>query len=377
MTGTRTVRGRLVTGSAARDAVIAVHGGRVAEVAPAPKGGTDLLIIPGLVDIHCHGAGGAGFDTPHPDTWRAVRAAHLRRGTTTLLPTLATATEDTMAAALATGRRLLADRTPGIAGLHLEGPFLAPEFRGAHAAELIRARVPAPLPPPADDLDGMRIITFAPELPGAEALLSACVDAGATASAGHTAATPEDLAKAAAAGLSHVAHLWSGHSRLTQDGPERRPGLLEAVLSSDTLTAEAIADGRHLTAELTRIAYRCLGPDRLCLVSDASPGAGLPDGASFTLAGGTATVRDGVARSSDGRTYCGSTSFLVDILRFAVRGAGIGLTDAVRMATTTPARVAGLAPGTGQVVEGGPATFVLLRPDLTVAGVVEDGERVV
>ncbi|MFC0713232.1 N-acetylglucosamine-6-phosphate deacetylase [Cellulomonas biazotea] len=376
MTGTGTVRGRVVTGSGVRDAVVAYVDGRIVDVA-ASSDAPDVLVLPGLVDVHCHGAEGRSFGSPRPETWRAVRRAHLRHGTTTLLPTLATATPDAMAAALATGRRLVAAGAPGIAGLHLEGPFVAPPFRGAHAAGLVRSRVPVPLPPPVDDLDGVRVVTFAPELPGADALLASCVRAGVTASAGHTAATPADLDAAAAAGLTHVAHLWSGHSRLEQDGPVRRPGLLEAVLASDAFTAEAIMDGRHLTAVLARIAYRCLGPDRLCLVSDASPGAGLHDGASFDLAGGTATVRDGVAWSADGRSYCGSTSFLLDVLRFAVRVAGIGLVDAVRMATTTPARAVGLPPGTGDVVVGGPATFVLLRPDLSVAGVVEGGERVV
>jgi N-acetylglucosamine-6-phosphate deacetylase len=146
---------------------------------------------------------------------------------------------------------------------------------------------------------------------------------------------------------------------------------VETVLADDDLTAEVIADGFHVPAELLRIAYRCLGPDRLCLVSDASAGTGLPVGSTFAMGGVAGVVADGVALSRDGTAFCGSTSFLSDVLRYALREAGLPLVDAVRMATATPARVGGL-PG-GRIVPGAPADLVVLGPDLAPRRVMARG----
>jgi N-acetylglucosamine-6-phosphate deacetylase len=216
-------------------------------------------------------------------------------------------------------------------------------------------------------------VTLAPELPGATDLIRALTARGVVVSAGHSAAGGAELAAAHRAGLRHVAHLWSGQSALRKDGPWRTPGLLEETLASTGLTAEVIADGVHVPAPLLRIAHRCLGPDRLCVVSDASAGTGLPPGTTFRMGAARGIVADGVAMSEDGGSFCGSTSFLADVLRYAVVRAGIPLVDAVRMATATPATVLGLADRIGSLGPGRVADLVVLDGDLRTRMVVRAG----
>ncbi|MFF4159197.1 N-acetylglucosamine-6-phosphate deacetylase [Streptomyces sp. NPDC001678] len=328
-------------------------------------------VLPGLVDVHAHGAFGRTFNEAADDAWRTVLAAHTAAGTTGLLATLATDGPDAMAAALAVGHRV--PPGSGLLGAHLEGPYLNPVFRGAHPHDALRS-------PGEESWRGLlpepgfvRMVTLAPELPGAIPLVRELTGRGVVVSAGHSGASDEALAAARAAGLRHVAHLWSGQSALRKDGPWRRPGLLESVLASCGLTAELIADGRHLPAELVRIAHRCLGPDRLCLVSDASAGTGLPPGTTFTMGAARGVVAEGVALDHDGASFCGSTSFLSDVLRFTVLGAGVPLVEAVRMATATPARLLGLADRIGSLTPGLAADLVVLDRELRVRRVARGG----
>jgi N-acetylglucosamine-6-phosphate deacetylase len=340
---------------------------------PLPVDAGGGVVGPGLVDIHVHGAGGHDLTEPGPAAWHQVLGAHLRAGSTTVLATLASTSPAGTAAALATAARLLDEGlAPTLAGVHLEGPCLAGQQRGAHDPAYLRTatevlRELTPLPP------ALRMVTLAPELPGADALISYLTGQGVRVSAGHSAATAEDLVRARRLGLSHVAHLWSGQSTLTRPGLHRIPGLLEASLASDGLTAEVIADGHHLPAALLTIALRCLGPDRLCLVSDATAGTGLAPGAAFRTGASTGRVHDGYAATEDGTSLCGSvTPLAVTAARMReLTGAGVG--DVVTMATATPARAAGLYPRKGSLLPGADGDVVVLGPDLSVRTVVLGG----
>jgi len=334
------------------------------------------VVTPGLVDLHAHGARGRTFNEADPAAWAAVLAAHAAAGTTSLLATLATDTPAGLTRALATAGTH--GEGSALLGTHLEGPYLNPEFRGAHPADALRTPSDGSWRDLAGGPDTPRLVTLAPELPGATDLIRALAARGVVVSAGHSAAAGDELAAAQRAGLRHVAHLWSGQSALRKHGPWRRPGLLEETLASTGLTAEVIADGVHVPAPLVRIAHRCLGPDRLCLVSDASAGTGLPAGTTFRMGAARGVVADGVAMSHDGASFCGSTSFLADVLRHAVAEAGIPLADAVRMATATPAAVLGMADRIGSLAPGRVADLVVfdgeLRPRLVMrAGRWMDG----
>ncbi|MFC5803201.1 N-acetylglucosamine-6-phosphate deacetylase [Streptomyces formicae] len=330
------------------------------------------LVLPGLVDIHAHGALGHTFNEASAHAWRTVTAAHAAAGSTTLLATLATDSLPAMMAALAVGRRRWAGDRP--IGAHLEGPYLNPAFRGAHPRDALRVPDDHSWRELLAEPGFVRMVTLAPELPGAEDMIWALAQRSVAVSAGHSAASAEVMAAAHADGLRHVAHLWSGQSMLCKDGPWRATGLLESVLSSTEFTAELIADGRHLSADLVRIAYRCLGPDRLCLVSDASAGTGLPRGTEFAMGAVRGVVADGVALDHTGGSFCGSTSFLSDILRFTVLRAGVPLVDATRMAATTPALVLGIADRVGSLRPGLAADLVVLDDSLRVLRVARGGQ---
>nr|WP_237532345.1 amidohydrolase family protein [Streptomyces sp. SID8352] len=327
--------------------------------------------MPGLVDIHVHGARGRTFNEADAGAWYSIAAAHAEAGSTSLLATLASDSLPALTAALAAGRRTAAGHRP--VGAHLEGPYLNPEFGGAHPADALCLPDDGAWQALLSERDFLRMVTLAPELPGADKVIRAFTEQNVTVSAGHSGASSGVLTAARSQGLRHVAHLWSGQSALFKEGPWRRTGLLEAVLASEDLTAELIADGRHLPAELVRIAYRCLGPERLCLVSDASAGTGLPPDTVFSMGAARGIVADGVALAQGGESFCGSTSFLSDVLRFTVLEARVPLVDATRMATATPARVAGIAERVGSLVPGADADLVVMDDVLRVLRVARRG----
>ena len=161
-------------------------------------------------------------------------------------------------------------------------------------------------------------MTFAPELPGALALTQQLMQLGIVAAAGHSAAREEDVKPLIDAGLRHMIHLWSAQSTTIREGPWRKPGLLEVSLTDERLTGEMIADGKHLPPTLMKLAYKCLGPDRLCAISDATNGAGLPEGSHFRMGGMEYDVCDGVGMMLDRSAFAGSTTLLnqmIPILR--------------------------------------------------------------
>lgn len=343
---------------------------------PMPIDASDCQVSPGLVDIHVHGALGHDLTEPAPAAWRRVLDTHLLAGTTTVLATLASTGPTQTAAALATAAELIADRqAPTLAGVHLEGPCLAPEQRGAHdrahlrsAAQVLRELSPLP--------GAVRMVTLAPELPGADDLVSYLVKQGVRVSAGHSSATPEHLEHARHLGLSHLSHLWSGQSALTHRALHRLPGFLEASLASDVLTAEIIADGHHLPAPLLTIALRCLGPERLCLVSDATAGTGLPPGSLFHTGASTGRVYEGYAATADHTSLCGSVTPLAVTVARMRELTNARIEDVLTMATATPARVAGLYPRKGSLLPGADGDVVVLGPDLNVRAVILGGRLV-
>jgi N-acetylglucosamine-6-phosphate deacetylase len=167
-------------------------------------------------------------------------------------------------------------------------------------------------------------------------------------------------------GLKHVIHLWSGQSSTIREGPWRKPGLLEASLVFDGLTAEIIADNKHLPPTLMKLAYKCLGADRLCIVSDATSGAGLPEGARFRMGHMEYEVHDGVGMLFDRTAFAGSTTLLNQMIPVLTDFVGIPLVEAVRMATLTPARVIGVDGEKGSLEAGKDADIAIFEEDFTV-----------
>ena len=357
---------------------IQTRGTQIQAVAPGDPPGqtsnaTDVhgqWILPGFVDMHAHGGGGTSFTEGTAQDAHAAAAFHLAHGTTSIVASLVTAPVGELEKRAALLAPLVADEV--LAGLHLEGPFLSPARCGAQdprhmlapdmaAFERLRAAAAGHL----------KVITIAPELPGAIKLITAAASAGITAAVGHTDATAQITAAAIDAGATHATHLFNG----MRPPHHREPGPVGALLDRDDVSCEVIADGVHLHDTIIRLTARIAGPGRLVLVTDAMAAAGMPDG-RYRLGSRQVSVTGGVARliDEDGRpgAIAGSTATMADVVRRAA-AAGLSVPDVVAAASTTPARVLGLADRLGALRPDLAADLVICDDDLVVRAVMLRG----
>jgi N-acetylglucosamine-6-phosphate deacetylase len=208
-------------------------------------------------------------------------------------------------------------------------------------------------------------MAFAPELPGALDLTARLAKLGIVPSAGHSAARDSDVLAAMERGLRHVTHVWSAHSTTVREGPYRKPGLLEASLTFDGLSVEMICDNKHLPPTLMKLGYKCIGPDRLCVISDATTGAGLPDGTRFQMGQMEYVVDDGVGMMLDRSVFAGSATLVNQMVPVLTNVVGIPLARAIRMLTLTPARVIGEDGRMGSLAAGKNADLAVFEEDFT------------
>jgi len=368
---------RVVTGQA-----LVIEDGRIAGLADAGDLGSDIervdvgsrWITPGLIDIHTHGALRHTFNEPDPEAWTAITRENLRRGTTALLATFAPTPD--LEDGLAFCRQWMGEGRGGarVLGAYLESPYINVAQKGALDASCVRAADDGSAAALFQYADILRVFMLAPELPGALGLVEALHSAGIVPAAGHTTAHDTHVAAAMQVGLRHVTHLWSAMSMVVREGPWRKPGVLEAALTFDGLTAEIIADNRHLPSTLMRLAYKCLGPDRLCAVSDALAGAGLPEGSVYTMGGMSYDVQDGVGMMLDRSSFAGSATLLPQMLPVLIDVVGIPVVEAVRMTTLTPARIIGADRDSGSLEPGKRADLVLFDDAFVAQRVMLDGE---
>jgi N-acetylglucosamine-6-phosphate deacetylase len=336
---------------------------------PADRDLGAVTVVPGFVDTHLHGGGGANFSTASTaDTSTAV-ALHRRHGTTTLVASLVTAGPDDL---LRQVGELADDVRAGlIDGIHLEGPWLSTKRCGAHQPSLMRDPDPTEIDRVLEVGGGaIRMVTIAPEREGALAAVGQIVDAGAVAAVGHTEATYEQTRAAIAAGTTVGTHLFNAMRPIDR----REPGPVIALLEDDRVTVELIADGVHVDPAIYRHVTRSAGPDRVSLITDAMAAAGMADG-KYWLGQLAVDVAGGVARVAGTDTVAGGTATMDRVFRFAVTHSGLprdeALMQAVRQASINPARALGL-PCAG-LVRGASADLVVLDSGLTVTGVLRQG----
>ena len=346
-----------------------VSGGRVEAVgAGDPPRPADLdlpgTVAPGFVDTHVHGGGGAAFDGGDADAVTRVVEAHRLRGTTTVMASLVTDTVEGLAASCARLADLADDSL--VAGIHLEGPWLAPGRRGAHDPGLLREPEPADVDRLLEAARGhLRMVTIAPELVGADDAVRRLVAAGVVVAIGHTDATYAQARRALDAGATVGTHLFNAMRGLHH----REPGPVAALLEHPDACVELICDGVHVHPAMLGLAAAAK-PQHTMIVTDAMAAAGADDG-DYRLGGLDVTVRDGEARLPDG-TIAGSTATMAGSVRHAVREAGLPLEDAVRAATATPAALHGLGQ-VGALRPGAHADLVVLDDDLIVTRVMHRG----
>ncbi len=381
---TAIVNGRIVLPDAVvENRALVVQGQKITGVAPVDNLPPDAEIVdaggryvaPGLIDIHIHGALGHTFNEPTAGAFATITETLARRGVTSLLATTSTAPIEDLVRSLEFCRGWMSAGRPGaqVLGMHIEGPYFCPEQSGAQDPKHLRTPDDGSPDVLLAYADVIKILTFAPELPGALPLTRRLAALGITPAAGHSCATDADFLAAREAGLRHVIHIWSGQSTTRREGPWRKPGLLEATLTYDGFTAEMIADNKHLPATLMKLAYKCLGPDRLCIVSDATSGAGLPQGARFRMGHMEYEVWDGVGMMLDRSAFAGSATLLNQMLSVLTGVVGIPVPEAVRMASLTPARIIGIDRQKGSLEPGKDADIAVFNPDFTAWKVMIGG----
>jgi N-acetylglucosamine-6-phosphate deacetylase len=325
-------------------------------------------IAPGLVDIHIHGALDHTFNDATKGAFAVITDECAARGVTSVLATIAAASISDIVRCLELARSWMQEAHTGatVLGVHLEGPYFSLSQKGAQDPANIRTFDDETIKMLLEYHDTIKVMTYAPELPGAVDFTARLARLGIVPAAGHSEARDEEILAAMKNGLHHAVHIWSGQSSTVREGPWRKPGLLEATLTFDQLTAEMIADNRHLPPTLMKLAYKCKGPDRLCVVSDATSGAGLPEGAHFRMGAMEYEVHDGVGMLLDRTAFAGSTTLLNEMIPVLINVVGIPLVEAIRMATLTPARVIGVDKRKGSLEEGKDADIVIFEDDFTV-----------
>ena len=347
---------RIVTqGPVIANGTLRIEGNRIVGLTPSSGPPSGLTVLPGFIDMHIHGGGGADTMDATPEALITIAQTHARHGTTRLLATTLTQSREAITAALAA-----AAAAPLITGIHLEGPYISAKKPGAQPKEFVR-------PYDADEFASwltaargkLRQITLAPEEPGAEALIALCLEKNIIVSLGHTNASAAQTRAALDAGARQATHLFNAMNGIHH----RNPGPVPVFLTDPRARVEIIADGHHLAPEVIAMTYAAVGPTRLIAITDAMAGAGAGDG-TYGLGGHTVTVVEGKATLSDG-TLAGSVLTMNQAARNLRAWCGLGWSELALVTATNAADQLGWHE-TGRLAEGGIADVVLVDDELNV-----------
>ncbi|MEY2542389.1 MAG: N-acetylglucosamine-6-phosphate deacetylase [Verrucomicrobiota bacterium] len=372
---------RLIFPDAIREGLeVIVHEGKITELREVGYVGENEIVdlggnylAPGFVDLHIHGALGRDTMETSAEAFRAICGYHASGGTTSLLLTTATAP---IAAIVKVIKKVRASKSiKQIAGVHVEGPFISKAKPGAQRLGLIRKPTAKAYAPLLEQGDVIKRMTLAPELPGAIELIDELRKHNIDPSGGHSDAWEEDARTAFEHGMRSVTHTFNCMSSARRDGIYRKAGLLEFALSEPDILCELIADGHHVSPTLMKMLYQAKGARGICLVTDATAGAGLPDGSKFSLYGRKCVVEGGVCLLADRSALAGGAARMIDLVRTMVTKVNVPLHEAIAMATDTPAHTIGLTTK-GQFRIGGDADFVVISPELEVLRTLSGGEEI-
>ncbi len=360
---------------------------KIGEVKDSAEKVADLCgnyLCPGFVDIHNHGGAGYEFIDATEEAYLGALRAHLKGGTTTIVPTFSSYPLDMLLSAISVfndlkEREAQIDGIPHLAGLHMEGPNFAAAQAGAQDPDVIH-------PPKKEEYEAILAATpyvkrwsVAPELSGALEFGRYLSERGINASIGHSDANTDTTLEAVKYGYDTVTHVYSGCSLVHRNGAFREGGVVEGAFLADGLTVEIIADGAHLPKELLQLIYKIKGPDKIAMVTDCirPGGESFPDGTVLPydkVKGIDITIERGVALLPGGKAFAGSLATTSHLVRIMVNLAGIPIYEVCRMMSLNPARIIKMDDEIGSIEVGKCADFTVLDNNLEVASVILKGE---
>ena len=359
---------------------------RIADVLPADDvteiDAAGCYVAPGFIDMHTHGAGGADFMDGTVEAYLTAARMHAMHGTTLLYPTTLTSTNEALYESFATYEKALAlSGRDGAAfgGMHLEGPFFAPEMAGAQDPRYLCDPRPENYLDILSHTDHIARWSFAPERAGSPEFAAELAKRGIISSIGHTNATFADCDAAYRSGCHLMTHFYSCMSTITRRNAYRYAGVIEYGYWQDGMDIEIIADGIHVPADLLKLVVKIKGPGHIALVTDSMRAAGMPEGPSILggLDGGQEViVEDGVAKLLDRSAFAGSVATADRLVRTMIREAGVGVADAVRMMTANPARIMGVNDRKGSILKGYDADLVIFDENINIKHTIIGGNTI-
>lgn len=338
-------------------------------------------VSPGFIDIHVHGGGGHDFMDGNENAFLKIAELHAQYGTTSMLPTTLTSSKEELLQTLAIYESANKKNTNGaqFLGMHLEGPYLSMNQRGAQDARYIRNPDPGEYRKLIASASCIKRWSSAPELKGSIELGRFLKSKNILPAIAHTNAIYEEVLEAFNNGYTLITHLYSAMTGVTRRNAYRYAGVIESAYLIDEMDVEIIADGVHLPAPLLRLVYKIKGPGRIALITDAMRAAGMPEGESILGSrhnGLKVIVEDGVAKLPDRSSFAGSVATTNRLLRTMVQMAEVPIHDALKMITSTPARILNVSDEKGALVAGKDADIVIFNDDFQVQKTIVRGKVV-
>ncbi len=336
-----------------------------------------LIAAPGYMDSHCHGGNGFDCNDGTVEDVIGMSRFYLSRGLTSYYPTTSADPIDKIEKAFQCIRKVKEEDSAGgieILGVHMEGPFINPKFRGCQAEKYILEMTDKNFKVVERNRDIIKRITIAPEIGSNMSMISKLAEMGIVISGGHSEATYDQVREAHMRGMAMTTHLFCAMSAIRKEGPYRIPGMLEAALNIDTLYTEIIADRKHLPDELMQLAFKCKGKKMIMVCSDANRGAGKLEGGTIYTCGQEAIIEDGVAMIPDRSAFASSITPVDQMVRNLINFTGISKMDAVNMASANIARMMDVFDRKGSLAPGKDADIVFLDQDFFVKAVMCRGK---
>lgn len=368
---------------------VVIENGRIACVSGEDVPVQDAAIIdaegnyvaPGFIDIHTHGGGGFDFMDATAEAYLGAAELHVCYGTTSIVPTTLTCTNEELQQSFEAFRKAKTRNSNGadLIGIHLEGPYFSPEQKGAQDPRYIRIPLKEEYERIFGWSDDILRWSAAPEVEGVMDFGRYAGSKGVLMSIGHSDAVGDQVAEAFENGFTHVTHMYSCMSGVKRINGLRVSGVIESAYMIDEMTVEVIADGVHISPEMLNLIYKIKGPSKTILVTDSMRGAGMGEGPSILGSirnGMDVIIEEGVAKLPDRKAFAGSVATADRLVRTMVMKAGVPLVDAIRMMTSTPAKVIGIQDRKGSLVPGKNADIVIFDNDINIVTTIIKGKTV-